>query len=382
MTDTMAPETPAGTTVSTLTVDLGARTYEIVVGEDLLSTAGSRLRVVMPQPRAFIVTDSNVAPLYLERLERSLEAAGIEHTSIILPAGESTKNLDHLRQLTNWMLDHRVERSSTVIAFGGGVIGDIAGFAASVVLRGINVVQIPTSLLAQVDSSVGGKTGINSPHGKNLIGTFHQPSLVLADVGVLESLPPRELLAGYAETVKYGLIDDAAFFEWMETNGERLIGGDRAARREAVIHACAAKAAVVAEDEREFGRRALLNLGHTFGHAFEAETGYGGRLLHGEAVSIGIVMAMDVSAAMKLCPPGDADRARRHLQARGLPVDLSGIADPSWTAEKLLAHITQDKKVAGKRPTFILSRGIGQAFTTQDVDPDFLRRFLENTLKG
>jgi len=384
MNETLAPAAPAEPVdgVSTLTVDLGDRSYEIQVGDGLLATAGDRLKPAMRQPRAFIVTDSHVAPLYLEALERSLEAAGIECHSVELPAGEGTKHHSYLWQLTGWLLEHRVERSSTVVALGGGVIGDIAGFAASIVLRGIDVVQIPTSLLAQVDSSVGGKTGINSPHGKNLIGAFHQPSLVLADVGVLDSLPPRELLAGYAETVKYGLLGDAPFFDWLEANGPALIAGDRALRREAVIHACAAKADVVAEDERETGRRALLNLGHTFGHALEAETGYGSRLLHGEAVSIGMVMAMEASAELGLCPAGDAARARRHLEAVGLPVDLSKIADASWTAEKLMSHMTLDKKVSGKRPTFILSRGIGKAFTTQDVAPDFLRQFLETALRG
>jgi 3-dehydroquinate synthase len=215
-----------------------------------------------------------------------------------------------------------------------------------------------------------------------LVGTFHQPSLVLADVGVLETLPPRELLAGYAETVKYGLIDDVDFFEWLEKHAEAFCAGDRAVRTQAVHHACAAKADVVAEDERETGRRALLNLGHTFAHSFEAETGYSDRLLHGEAVAIGMVMAMDLSAAMGLCPVEDAERARRHIAARGLPVDLSGLADASWTAEKLIAHMTSDKKVSGKRATFILSRGIGKAFTTQDVAPDFLHRFLEKCLES
>ena len=365
---------------STFTVDLGERAYDIIVGENLLPVAGTYLRAVMAQPMAFVVTDEHVAPLYLQTVAQSLRDAGIETESLVLPAGEGTKCFERLQQVVDWMLDHRIERGATVVALGGGVIGDLAGFAASIVLRGINVVQIPTSLLAQADSSVGGKTGINARQGKNLIGTFHQPALVLADVGVLDTLPPRELLAGYAETVKYGLIADAPFFDWLEANGEAFCAGDRSVRTRAILHACAAKADVVAEDERETGRRALLNLGHTFGHAFEAETGYGERLLHGEAVAIGMVMAFDLSAAMGLCPAADAERARRHVAARGLPVDLSGLAEPSWTAEKLISHMTSDKKVRGKRATFILARSIGDCFTTQDVDPGFLRRFLEKCL--
>lgn len=367
---------------SILRVDLGERAYDIIIGNGLVASAGTRMAGVLAQKRVVIVTDTNVAPLYLAPLEASFDRAGIEHTNFVLPAGEGTKNLDQLRQLTDWLLDQRVERSTTVVALGGGVIGDIAGFAASIVLRGIDVVQIPTSLLAQVDSSVGGKTGINTRHGKNLIGTFHQPILVLADVGTLETLPRRELLAGYAEMVKHGLIENPDFFEWMEKNGKAFCDGNRDIRREAVLRSCTIKVNVVSEDEKEFGRRALLNFGHTFGHAFETESGYGDKLLHGEAVAIGMVMATEVSVRLGLCPPEEAHRTRTHLETLGLPVGLAGIAESHWTADKLLGHMMSDKKVLGKRPTFILTRGIGKGFTTQDVEAEFLLDFLNDALKS
>lgn len=373
-----APLTKAG--VSTLMVDLGARAYPILVGDGLLAEAGERMAPVMAQPRAIVVTDANVADLHLAAFEESLSRAGIEHASIVLPAGEGTKDFGHLRDLIDRLLAARIERASTVVALGGGVIGDLAGFAASIVLRGVDVIQVPTTLLAQVDSSVGGKTGINTRHGKNLVGTFHQPVLVLADVGTLASLPSRQLLAGYAETVKYGLIEDAPFFDWLEEHGEAFCRGDKAIQTEAVLRACAAKADVVAEDEREAGRRALLNFGHTFGHALEAECGYGERLLHGEAVAIGMVMATDLSVRLGLCPEADLLRTRRHLEARGLKVAVRQVADGAWTADRLLDHMMADKKVRGKRPTFVLTRGIGQAFTTQDVDATLLRTFMEDAL--
>jgi 3-dehydroquinate synthase len=371
-----APPFPA----SVLRVELDARSYPIIVGDGLLEEAGRRMIGVIGQRRAIIVTDATVAALYLEPLEASLAGAGIEHSSIVLPAGEATKSFDHLRELTDRLLDERIERTTTVVALGGGVIGDLAGFAASIVLRGVDVVQVPTTLLAQVDSSVGGKTGINTRHGKNLIGTFHQPILVLADVGVLATLPPRQLLAGYAETVKYGLTEDIAFFDWLEAHGDAFCRGDKIIQAQAVIRACTAKAAVVAEDERESGRRALLNFGHTFGHALEAECGYGDRLFHGEAVALGMVLATALSVRMGLCPAADLERTRRHLEARGLRVRLDEIADASWTAERLLGHMMSDKKVRGRKPTFVLTRGIGKAFTTQEVDPGLLRDFVDMAL--
>lgn len=374
------PATVSATNVSTLKVELGSRAYTILVGDGLLAEAGARMAPVMAQRRAIIVTDANVARLYLAAFEDSLKRAGIEYSSIVLPAGEGTKNFGHLRDLTDRLLDARIERTTTVVALGGGVIGDIAGFAASIVLRGVDVVQVPTTLLAQVDSSVGGKTGINTRYGKNLIGTFHQPVLVLADVATLATLPPRQLLAGYAETVKYGLIEDAAFFDWLESHATAFDAGDKAIQTTAVLRACTAKAEVVAEDEREAGRRALLNFGHTFGHALEAECGYGERLLHGEAVAIGMVMATELSVRMGLCPAADLERTRRHLEARGLKIAVNQVADAAWTAERLLDNMMSDKKVREKRPTFVLTRGIGKAFTTQDVDAGLLKDFVQDSL--
>ncbi len=348
-------------------VELGARGYDILVGAALLAEAGTRLKAAVKARTAIVVTDENLARLHLPALEGSLATAGITSRAIVLPPGERTKDFANLQSLVEALLDARVERGSVVVAFGGGVIGDLAGFAASIALRGIDFIQIPTTLLAQVDSSVGGKTGINTRHGKNLVGSFHQPRLVLADVAVLSTLPPRERLAGYAEIVKYGLIDDPEFFAWLETEGRKVAAGDTAATIRAVVTSCTAKAAIVAADEREAGRRALLNFGHTFGHALEAESGFGDRLLHGEAVAIGMVMAFDLSVRLGLCPAEDAARVRRHLAAVGLPVGLGRLAGPDWTAEALLAHMAQDKKVVDGRTTFILTRGIGRAFIARDV---------------
>ncbi|MBM3566723.1 MAG: 3-dehydroquinate synthase, partial [Alphaproteobacteria bacterium] len=322
-----------------LRVGLGERAYDIVIGEDLIARAGDHVRPLLTLPRTVVVTDENVARLHLDALRRSLEGAGIASETVILPPGEKTKGFAHLEILTERILALGIERSSTLIALGGGVIGDITGFAAAVLLRGIDFIQIPTTLLAQVDSSVGGKTGIDTRHGKNLVGAFHQPRLVLADIGVLDTLPKREILAGYAETAKYGLINDPALFAWLEANGAGVVSGDRAARRHAVRISYAAKAAIVAADETEKNVRALLNLGHTFGHALEAETGYGEALLHGEAVAIGMVMAFDFSVRLGLCPPADAERARRHLAAVGLPVDIRALRRNDWSAERLIGHM-------------------------------------------
>lgn len=357
----------------TLRVDLGARAYDIHVGGGLLAEAGAAMTPVLKSRRVFIVTDETVAGLHLGTLTAALDAAGIRHEAHILPPGEATKSYASLEALLNAMLAARCERSTTVVALGGGVIGDLAGFAASVLLRGVDFVQVPTTLLSQVDSSVGGKTGINTPFGKNLVGSFHQPRLVLIDTATLSTLPRRELLAGYAEVVKYGLIDDPAFFEWLEASGAALIDGDEAARRRAILTSCAAKARVVAADEREGGVRALLNLGHTFGHALEAEAGYGDVLLHGEAVAIGMVMAFDLSARLGLCPREDVDRVRAHLSAVGLPVAPPRLAGKAMDADRLIAHMASDKKVQEGKVTFVLSRGIGRAFLTRDVDPAALR---------
>jgi 3-dehydroquinate synthase len=365
---------------ATLEVDLGERGYDIVAGDGLVAAAGRFLEPVLERPRVFVVTDDNVAPLYLATLEASLDGAGIGHSSVILPAGEGTKDLDHLGRLTDAMLAARVERETTVVALGGGVVGDIAGFAASVVLRGLPLVQIPTTLLAQVDSSVGGKTAVNTGFGKNLLGTFHQPRLVLADIGTLETLPPRQFRAGYAELVKTALIHDSGFFAWLETAGPALTGGEGDARRRAVLDCCAFKAAIVGEDERERGRRALLNLGHTFGHALEAEAGYGGALLHGEAVAVGTVLAFDLSVRLGRCPPEDGERVRRHLAGMGLPTELAAVAGPSWTSEILIAHMMQDKKVQDGTLAFILLEGIGKAFLARDIDLAEVRALLDAAL--
>ena len=350
----------------TVRVALGARSYDIRIGAGLIGQAGSMLRPLMAVPRAVIVTDETVAALHLPRLAGSLDAGGIAHEDIVLPAGEATKSLDRLGEVLDRMLSAGIERSVTVIALGGGVIGDLGGFAASVALRGLPYVQIPTTLLAQVDSAVGGKTGINSRHGKNLIGSFYQPRLVIADVAALDSLPPRQRRAGYAEIVKYGALGDVDFFTWLEANGADLLAGDVEKLSYAVKTSCEAKADIVAADEREAGKRALLNLGHTFGHALEAETGYGDALLHGEAVAIGMGLAFDLSVRLGLCPAADADRLRRHLGDVGLPVALP---DGEWSVDRLMAHMARDKKVTDGRIAFVLVRGLGKAFVATDIDP-------------
>ena len=377
------PAIPPSADYDTLSVDLAGRAYDILIGEGLLAQAGILSRPVLRQPRVVIVTDSHVAPLHLKMVEDSYRAAGIEVSSVIVPAGEGSKKFDRLQALLDDLLDARIERRTALVALGGGVIGDLTGFAAAILLRGLDFIQIPTTLLAQVDSSVGGKTGINTRHGKNLVGAFHQPRLVLADTGVLDTLPRRELLAGYAEVAKYGLLGDAGFFDWLEENGSALIAGDREKRRHAVKISCAAKAAIVARDEKETGDRALLNLGHTFGHALEAETGFGEMLLHGEGVAIGMVMAFDLSVRLGLCPAGDAARARRHLQDVGLRVSPLEVAGRQhWSVDKLLGHMAKDKKVADGRITFILARGIGKAFITQDVDVQAVRDMLATSIES
>lgn len=365
---------------STMTVDLGDRSYDILVGNGLLSEAGSLIQPLLAEPRVVIVTDETVEKQWLKPLISSLDGAGISHECIVLEAGEQTKDYAHVEDLMGKLLDARVERSTTLIALGGGVIGDITGFAAAITLRGLDFVQIPTTLLAQVDSSVGGKTGINTPQGKNLIGAFHQPRLVLVDIATLETLDPRERRAGYAEVVKYGLIGDADFFAWLEKNGKAVIDGEADACTHAVLTSCQAKAAIVAADEREKGERALLNLGHTFGHALEAQSGYGSTLLHGEAVAIGMVMAFDLSVRMGLCAHEDRDRVIEHFKAMGLPVGLDGITDPTWSAAKLVELMGQDKKVRAGSLTFILVRGIGKAFVTREADSDDLNAVLEGFL--
>jgi len=309
-----------------------------------------------------------VARLHLAIIERALQDAGLAFDAVVVPPGERSKSFHHLEALIERLVELKVARDSTLIALGGGVVGDLAGFAAAILLRGIDFIQVPTTLLAQVDSAVGGKTGIDTRYGKNLVGSFHQPRLVLADTGVLSTLPRRQLLAGYAEVAKYGLIGDPAFFAWLEGHGTGVIDGDAAARRHAVLTSCAAKAAIVAADEREAGGRALLNFGHTFAHALEAETGYSDELLHGEAVAIGMVMAFELSARLGHCPWEDAARVRRHLAAIGLPTSLDADGGRVWNAAAVIEHMGRDKKVKGGRLTFVLTRGIGQAFLCDDVD--------------
>lgn len=367
-------------------VHLGGRSYDIVIGSGLLAGAGAAL-AALPElapagaevpGRVAILTDRTVAGAYLGRLEAALTQAGLTvTTSLALPSGEESKSFSCLESVLDALLASGVDRSTVLVAFGGGVIGDLAGFAAAILLRGVPFVQIPTTLLAQVDSSVGGKTGINARHGKNLVGAFHQPRLVLADMDVLDSLPARELRAGYAEVVKYGLIDDAAFFAWLERHGAALLAGERALRRQAVAVSCRAKAAIVARDEREEGERALLNLGHTFGHAYEAVAGYSGALLHGEAVALGLVQAFQLSERLGLCPPGRADRVRAHLQATGLPVRLPALpGGKPWSVEALLAAMRKDKKTRVGSLTFVLARDIGAAFVARDVPEDVVRAVL------
>jgi 3-dehydroquinate synthase len=361
-------------------INLDDRSYDVLVGDDLLADASRYVAPILNQDRVFIVTDENVAPRHLDTLEQSLTASGIVCESIVLPAGDQTKSFAHLEKLVGELLSRKIERASTIIALGGGVIGDLAGFAASITLRGVDYIQIPTSLLAQVDSSVGGKTAINTPSGKNLVGMFYQPRLVLADIAVLDTLPRREFLAGYGEVVKYGLINDPPFFDWLEENGAALRDGDRDKRRHAVVKSCQAKADIVAADERETGQRALLNLGHTFGHALEAETGYSDMLLHGEGVAIGTVMAFDLSIRMALCPSEDIIRIRRHFAAMGLGTDLGHIQGVTWQAENLMAHMARDKKVRDGRMTFVLAEGIGKAILSQDVRKEDLVATLQDSV--
>jgi shikimate kinase/3-dehydroquinate synthase len=358
-----------------LAVAVDRRSYDIVIGAGLLDAAGALLRPVLRAPRVIIVTDEHVAKLHLPRLVAGLAAGGIAQQSIVLPAGEATKDFAHFTKLCEDILALGIERSTMLVALGGGVIGDITGFAAATLLRGIGYVQVPTTLLSQVDSSVGGKTAIDTPQGKNLVGAFHQPVLVLADIDTLATLPRRELLSGYAEVVKYGLIRDRGFYDWLETNGPALLAGDAAVRQETVLRSCAAKAAVVAADERESGERALLNFGHTFGHALETASGFGQGLLHGEAVAIGMQLAFELSARLGFCRPDVAARVRRHLTAMGLPTEIAP-AGGAFSAATLLAHMRKDKKVKDGRVTLILARDIGDTFITSDVAPADLERFL------
>jgi 3-dehydroquinate synthase len=365
-----------GLPVEKITVPLGARSYDIVIGANLLERAGDWIAPKLARPKTIIVTESTVAGAQLGRLTTGLAANGIEFETLILEPGEGTKSFAGLERLCSDLLAANLERSDTVIALGGGVIGDLTGFAASILRRGMNFIQIPTTLLAQVDSSVGGKTAINTKEGKNLVGAFHQPSLVLVDVTCLETLRERDFKSGYAEVVKYGLINDPEFFTWLTGKSTDLMEGDTGVRTEAVLRSCQAKANIVAQDEKEQGVRALLNLGHTFAHALEAETGYSDRLTHGEAVSIGMTLAHEFSEFLGLCPPEDVGRVIAHLRSTGLKTTLQDIPGKPCGVKSLIKHMYQDKKVQDTKLTFILTRGIGQAFVARDVDVSKLQAFL------
>jgi 3-dehydroquinate synthase len=366
-------------------VALGERAYDIVIGRDVLGTLGARIATLRPGVRTAIVTDRAVASHWLEDAEAALAQAGVASSRIIVEEGEGSKSYGTLEKVSEALVAAKIERNDIVIALGGGVVGDLAGFAAAILRRGVDFVQVPTTLLAQVDSSVGGKTGINSPQGKNLIGAFHQPVLVIADTAVLDTLPPRQFRAGYAEVAKYGVLGDAAFFSWLEVNHADIFKGG-AAREHAIATSCRAKAAIVARDERETGDRALLNLGHTFGHALEAVTGFSDRLFHGEGVAIGMVLAAEFSTSLGLLPQSDAMRIERHLAEAGLPTHLSDIAgfaqEGLADADRLMALMAQDKKVRRGRLTFVLLEAIGRAVIAKDVEPARVRDFLIAKLAG
>lgn len=361
-------------------VALGARAYDIVIGRGTLASLGARMAALRPGARAAIVTDENVARRHLAAARQALAAAGVEAASVTVPSGEGSKSMATFERVCDELLAARIERNDLVIALGGGVIGDLAGFAASAVRRGLDFIQVPTTLLAQVDSSVGGKTGINSRYGKNLIGAFHQPVLVIADTALLDTLPPRQFRAGYAEVAKYGLLGDANFFTWLEANWQEVFAGG-AARERAIAVSCHSKAEIVARDEREAGERALLNLGHTFGHALEAAAGFSDRLLHGEAVAIGMALAFEFSAREGLCAAQDAARVMRHLAAVGLPSSIADL-DRRPDAGELMNLIAQDKKVKRGTLTFILVRGIGRSFVAADVAAEQVCAFLEDKIAG
>ena len=370
---------PSGA-VTRVTVPLGERSYDVVIGENLIARSGELVAGLLRRPRIAIVTDENVARLHLDTLKRGLAASGIASETLVLAPGEAAKSFAALAEVCDWLLGTGLERGDCIIAFGGGVIGDLAGFAAAIVLRGIDFIQVPTTLLAQVDSSVGGKTGINSKLGKNLIGAFHQPRLVIADTNALSTLPRRELAAGYAEVVKYGLIGDPRFFAWLDENAPHLFAGDPAARIHAVRASCEAKARIVAADETEAGVRALLNLGHTFGHALEAAAGFGERLLHGEAVAIGMAMAFRFSERIGECRAGAAEQVATHLASVGLATRPRDLAFDLPGPDRLLEIMRQDKKARDGRLTLILAHGIGEAFIAPDVADAEILDFLDEEL--
>ncbi|MEM0985532.1 MAG: 3-dehydroquinate synthase [Pseudomonadota bacterium] len=363
-------------TTRTVRVGLGARSYDIRIGPGLISALGLALSPLAKRPLVFIVTDETVCALHLSAVQDSIRQAGLEPKALTVPPGEPAKAFSHLEDILGWLLENGAERSDLLIALGGGVVGDLAGLAASLMKRGMTLVQVPTTLLAQVDSSVGGKTAINTRHGKNLVGTFYQPRLVLADTDTLATLPDRERAAGYAEVVKYGLIDDLEFFEWLEGAGGDVLSLKPEAIARAVEVSCAAKARIVAQDEREGGVRALLNLGHTFGHALEAENSYRPNLLHGEAIACGMVLALEYSTRLGLAPGNHSQRAADVLERAGLTTALPRLAGGPYPADRLVHHMRQDKKARAGRVPLILSRGIGKAFIQTDADLADVEAFL------
>jgi 3-dehydroquinate synthase len=365
--------------VERVQVALGERSYDILIGEHLLAQAGKHIGEQVAGKNIIVVSDEQVARFYLHRLTGSLDEHKIRYRCVIVASGEASKSLGGFSTLAESLLEQKPDRGTVLVALGGGVVGDLAGFAASVLLRGVDYIQIPTTLLAQVDSSVGGKTGINSKYGKNLIGSFHQPKLVIADTATLATLPKRQWLCGYAEMLKYALINDAAFFAWLEEHAQAMLGGDNGLLQQAIATSCIAKSAIVSRDEKEHGPRALLNFGHTFGHALEAETGFGDALLHGEAVAIGMMLAFETSVAMGLCPKADLERLRAHYQAVGLHAAPLGTL-AKCTADSLMTHFSHDKKTKGGALTFILTRGIGQGFVANNVDKSVIREVLAAAL--
>ncbi|MBD8891629.1 3-dehydroquinate synthase [Roseibium litorale] len=382
MTDTISQAGSDLSPIQTVSVDLGDRSYDIEIGRGLLETAGERIAAVRPGARLAVITDETVEKLHLKTLQASLAESGIDHAVMTVPAGESSKRFSEFERLCDEVLGARLERNDAIVALGGGVVGDLSGFVAASVRRGMDFIQIPTTLLSQVDSSVGGKTGINSRHGKNLIGAFHQPVLVLADTGILDTLPLRDFRAGYAEVAKYGLLGDEPFFAWLEANWKAVFAGGPE-RDEAVARSCQAKADVVAADERESGRRALLNLGHTFGHALESAVEYEtARLVHGEGVSIGMMLAHEFSERLGLIDTAVVERVEKHLTDAGLPIRMSQIPGQLPPAGTLMDIIAQDKKVSRGNLTFILTRGIGSAFVEKGVDPALVHEFLVEKLSS
>lgn len=378
---TVSSSPASSTEFATVDVPIEGRAYKVLIGEGLVARGGALIAEYVGKGRAFVVTDAHVGALHLSKLQASLESGDRFRGSYTVPPGEATKRFEQLATVCERVLEAGVERGDLVVALGGGVIGDLAGFAAAIVRRGVRFVQVPTSLLAQVDSSVGGKTGINTPQGKNLVGAFHQPSLVLADTAILETLPDREMRAGYAEVVKYGLLGDAGLYAWLEDNGGSVLAKDPAAVREAVRRSVQMKSDIVVRDETEQGDRALLNLGHTFGHALEAWTGYSSRLLHGEGVSIGMCLAFRLSEQLELCAPQTAARVSAHLKAAGLPTRIQDVASETPAdPDELVRLMGQDKKVRDGQLTFIMVRGVGEAFVTRDIPRDRVRAFLAGEL--